>query len=87
MPIAKGRGNRLGLFSVVLSTCFWFYEHSTFGPNAFTRNPYVTFVLLPAMLIMAAAAAVAAGVRGSRWWLLALMGPLAGALLMLTAST
>jgi hypothetical protein len=47
----------------------------------------VTFVLLPAMLIMAAAAAVAAGVRGSRWWLLALMGPLAGALLMLTAST
>lgn len=84
--MTQSRGSRLGLVSVVLSACFWLYTHSTFGPNAFTRSPYVTFVLLPAILVAATAAAIAAALRGSKWWLLALIGPLVGTLLMLTAS-
>ena len=84
--MTQAKGTRLGLASVVLSACFWFYVHSTFGPNAFTRSPYVTFVLLPAILVAATAAAIAAALRGSKWWLLALIGPLVGTLLMLTAS-
>jgi hypothetical protein len=84
--MTQPKGSRLGLVSVVLSVCFWLYVHSTFGPNAFTRSPYVTFVLLPAILVAATAAAIAAALRGSKWWLFALIGPLVGTLLMLTAS-
>jgi fatty acid desaturase len=56
------------------------------GPNAFTSSPYVLYVLLPAILVGAAVVAIAAAFQGSKWWLLALMGPVSGGLLLLTAS-
>ena len=78
--------NRLGILSVGLFLCFWVYVHSSFGPNSFTRSPYVWFVLLPAILLAAAISAVAAALRGSKWWYLALLGPVSGAMLMRSAS-
>ena len=86
MPINQRKGSWLGVTSIVLSTCFWLYVRSDFGPNAFTRSPYVWFVLLPTILVAASVAALVAAVRGSKWWLFALVGPLSGALLMSGAS-
>ena len=79
------RANQLGIFSVLLSVLFWFYVRSGFGPNAFTKSLYVWFVLLPGVLIAAAIAAIVAALRGTKWWLVALIGPLAGAMLLLGA--
>jgi hypothetical protein len=80
------RGNLLGLSSVILTLAFWIYAHSSIGPNAFSRSPYVNYILLPGMLVVAALVAIAAAFQGSKWWLLALVGPASGALLLFTAS-
>jgi hypothetical protein len=86
MSISQRKGSWLGVASVALSVCFWFYVRSGWGPNQFTRSPYVWFVLLPAILAASAVAALAAAMRGSKWWLFALVGPVSGALLMGVAS-
>jgi hypothetical protein len=86
MPLNfRSRANQLGIFSVLLSILFWFYVRSGFGPNAFTQSPYVWFVLLPGVLVVAAIAAIVAALRGTKWWLVALIGPLTGAMLLLGA--
>ena len=87
-PVRNYRiGNRFGIASVVLTLAFWGYVNSGLGPNAFTRSPYVVFVLLPGILIVAALLAVVAAVLGSRLWLVALAGPACGALLYLAGRT
>jgi hypothetical protein len=87
MPLnVRSKPNKLGIVSVSLSVLFWFYVDSNFGPSAFTRRPCVEFVLLPGVLMGASIAAVIAAALGSKWWLLALIGPLSGAM-MLSAST
>ncbi len=79
------RGNRLGVLSVALTLVFWAFVNSHIGPNAFTESPYVFYVLCPGVLLVAGLAAIAAAVWGSRWWLLALVGPVWGVLLIFTA--
>ena len=78
--------NCVGILSLILTTVFWAYVESNVGPNRFTKSPYVLFAVLPGMLVAAAIAAIAAAFLGSKWWFLALAGPLAGAILMFTAS-
>jgi hypothetical protein len=82
------RGNQLGIVSVILSVAFWVYSSgsSSVSQDAFTRSPYVLYVLLPGTLVAAALAAIAAAFWGSKWWLLALLGPLLGTMLLLSAS-
>jgi hypothetical protein len=85
--VASPRGHYFGVISIVLAVAFWIYATSSgAGPNAFTQNVYVIFVLLPGVLIASAIAAILAAFWGSKWWLCALLGPASGALLMLTAS-
>jgi hypothetical protein len=79
------RGKILGLGSLLLSGAFWAYAESSFGPNRFTSSVYTAFLLLPGILVLAALLAIAAAVKGSKWWLLALLAPSAGGLLLLTA--
>ena len=79
------RANLLGAVSVFLSLAFWAYADSGIGPNAFTQSPYVIFVLLPGTLAIAALIAVVAALLGSKWWFLALIGPVSGALLLYSA--
>jgi hypothetical protein len=81
----RSRLNQFGIASVALSALFWFYVRLRFGPNAFTQSPHVEFVLWPGILIAAAIAAAVATLRGTKWWLLALLGPLPGAALILSA--
>jgi hypothetical protein len=75
------------MVSVILTLSFRGFANSHIGPNAFTENPYVIFVLFPGVLVVAAILAAAAAFWGSRWWLLALLGPVSGGLLMLAART
>jgi hypothetical protein len=85
--VASPRGHYFGVISIVLAVVFWIYATSSgAGPNAFTQNVYVIFVLLPGVLIASAIAAILAAFWGSKWWLCALLGSASGALLMLTAS-
>lgn len=53
--------------------------------NAFSRSPDILYILLPGTLVVAALVAIAAAFQRSKWWLLALVGPASGALLLLTA--
>ena len=86
MPVnLRSRANQLGIVSVLLSILFWFYVRSGFGPNVFTKSPYVEFVLLPGILVGATIAAIVAAMLGTKWWLVALIGPLAGAMLLMSA--
>jgi hypothetical protein len=85
MPVnLHSRANQLGIVSLSLSVLFRIYFSSGFGSNAFTDNHYVEFVLLPGVLVLATITAVVAALRGTKWWLLALLGPLAGAILLLS---
>ena len=81
-----GKPNKIGIVSVSLSVLFWVYADSSFGPNTLMGGVYVEFVLLFALPIGATIAAIIA-VVGSKWWLLALIGPLSAVMLMLSAST
>ena len=76
----------MGVAGLALSGAFWGFVYSNVGPNDFTRSPYVVFVLLPGILLLAALVFVAASLLGSKWWLTALISPVAGAILLLTAS-
>jgi len=80
------RGNLFGIISLILTVVFWGYATSGFGPNAFTRSPYVVFMVLPGILIIAALASVAGAFWGTKWWLLALLGPASGTLLLFIGS-
>jgi hypothetical protein len=72
--VAHNRSNLLGILSVALSACFLVYAFWNFGPNAFTSGPLDVLVPL-AVLLVATAAGIAAARTGSKWWLLAIIGP------------
>jgi ABC-type uncharacterized transport system permease subunit len=76
---------RMGVLSIVITIAFWTYLHSGIGPNAFTESPYVIHVALPGLLLVGAAAAIVASFQGSKWWLVALAGPLWGLLFLFAA--
>ena len=78
-------GKAFGIASVVLSLAFWIYAESGIGPNAFTESPYVSYLFLPGLLVIAALLSLAAAIWGTKLWLIAMIGPVAGALLLFTA--
>lgn len=83
------RGNLLGIISVVLTVIFWVYVDYVdpkIGPNVFLNSPYVLYVFWPGLLVVSALFAIAAAFQGSRFWLVALLGPALEALLIWTAS-
>ncbi|MFZ1972029.1 MAG: hypothetical protein WAU89_04240 [Candidatus Acidiferrales bacterium] len=79
--------NKLGIASVFFYGLFRIYALSSFGPNTFMGGVYVQFGLVVGLLVGATIAAIIAAILGSKWWLLALMGPLMGVMLILGAST
>ena len=84
---ARSWSNRLGIASISFCSLFWAYNEYLFRWSAFARSPYIQFALMPGILVAAALTAIIAAVLGSKWWFLALLGPAAGALLMLGAGT
>lgn len=74
--------NRLGVLSLVMSSMPWLYDVARWIPD----NRYARIAFGPVAVVVAAALAGAAVSSGSKWWLLALIGPLAGIMLLLTAS-
>jgi|GEM_PF-6683018 hypothetical protein len=74
--------NRLGVLSLVMSTMPWLYDVARWIPD----NRYARLAFGPVAILAAAALAGAAATRSSKWWLIALIGPLAGIMLLLTAS-
>lgn len=76
------RPNLLGILSVALSACFFVYAFWDFGPNAFTSSPLDVLVPL-AVLLAAAIAGIVAARTGSKWWLLAIIGPVVALMGML----
>jgi fatty acid desaturase len=79
--VLGSQGNRLGVMSLVVSTMPWFYDMARWLPD----SRYARIIFGPFAVLAAAALAGAAAAHGSRWWLLALVGPLAGIMLLLTA--
>jgi len=74
--------NQLGVLSLVLSAMPWLYDVARWIPD----NRYTRIAFGPVAILAAAALAGAAASRSSKWWLFALIGPLAGIMLLLTAS-
>jgi fatty acid desaturase len=60
----------------------WLYDSSRWLPD----NRYFRIAFGPISILVAAALAGAAAVRSSKWWLLALIAPFAGIMLLLTAN-
>jgi hypothetical protein len=54
-------------------------------PRYVPHNHHLLLVMGPVAIIAASALAGAASSRGSKWWLLALIGPLSCAVLLITA--
>lgn len=77
------RGNRFGIFGVILTGTFWACAEFA-HPTSVAQNHYVVYVIFPALLVTATICIVAAAVRASKWWLVALLGPTYGALLLLS---
>jgi len=78
--------NAFGIASVVLSFGYWVYMYiPTDWPHPGRYE--VSLVGLVAMLCASLATAVIAGLRGSRWWFLAVAGPVCGAMFLLSLRT
>jgi hypothetical protein len=80
------RGNQVGIASLVLTLLFWVYVYSGIGTDSFRHNPYVIFVVLPGTLVLTTLLSILAAFVGSKWWLVVLVGPAFGAMLLLSAS-
>lgn len=80
------RGNQFGVASILCTLVFWTYISIPILASRVPAGPYVTFVMLPLDLAIAAVTAVIAAMKTSKWWLLALLGPVIGALGLLSAS-
>jgi hypothetical protein len=79
MPaILAQNGNILGILSLVLSALPWLYFRARLLPDsAFTRT-----LCGPLAILAGAVLAGAAASRGSKWWMLALVGPFLALLLL-----
>ncbi|MGH9737271.1 MAG: hypothetical protein ACRD4X_01625 [Candidatus Acidiferrales bacterium] len=85
MAILRRWSNRLGVASVLLFLAFWIFVHSTVDLDAFPHGVYIEFALTWGIISVATVAAVLAAIGGKKWWLLSLIGPLVGAMFMLSA--
>ena len=78
----RKRPNQFGIASLVLSVAFWAYVYTAKDvPSA------SNIVGLVAALGGAFIAALIAAVRGSKWWLLALLSPLYAVVFLLSLRT
>jgi hypothetical protein len=77
---ANVRDDWFGIASIVFSLAFWIYAHSPRGPHSIYSD--VAFV---GIMTCAVPAALIAAWRGSKLWLLSLLGPLSGWMLVLSA--
>ena len=76
------RTNWVGLVSLILTTVFWGFRYI---PPAW---PYQVLVLGVLVTIGGSVlTALIAGIGGSRWWLLALLGPLVNGMFLLSLRT
>ena len=80
------RGNQVGIASLVLTLLFWVHVYSGVFPDSLRHNPYVIFVVLPGTLVLTTLLSITAAIVGSKWWLVVLVGPAFGAMLLLSAS-
>ena len=80
------RGNQVGIASLVLTLLFWVYVYTGVGPDSLRHNPYVIFVVLPGALVLTTLLSITAAIVGSRWWLVVLVSPAVGAMLLLSAA-
>ena len=81
------RANGMGVLSVLLSLAFWTYVMLPAEPGVSPASPYVVFLVLPGVLAISLISSVAAAILGSRWWSLATLGPLCGAMFLLSLRT
>ncbi len=72
--------NWFGIASVVFWLAFWIYAHAPLGPHSIYTD--VGFV---GVMTCAIPAAFIAAWRSSKFWLLSLLGPLSGWMLVLSA--
>jgi len=78
----RSRANQLGIVSILLSLAFWIYAYVPRDP-AHSRELRIEIPL--GALALAMLTALAAGIRGSRWWFLALAGPILRGMLIMSA--
>jgi hypothetical protein len=83
---AQVKWNTSGILSVLISVASWIYW-DWIPPRYLPHSHHLAVIMGPGAIISASAFAGAACSRGSKWWLLALIGPISCALLLLTAST
>jgi hypothetical protein len=82
----RSRANQLGIVSVLLSLAFWVYVYlprDAVNPHRFDVRVEIPLTALALALLTALVAAA----RGSKWWLLALAGPVFGGILFLSLRT
>ena len=76
------RSNRVGLASLILTAGFWAFRYIP------TDWPYQVLVVgLVVTIAGAVLTALIAGLGGSRWWLLALLGPAVNGMWLLSLRT
>lgn len=86
LPGIRSRANQFGITSVLLSLAFWVYVYlprDASNPHRFDARVEMPLAALSLALITALVAAK----RGSKWWLLALAGPVFGGMLVLSLRT
>jgi hypothetical protein len=80
------RANQFGITSILLSLAFWVYVYlprDAANPHRFDVRVEIPLAALARALLTALIAAI----RGSKWWLLALVGPVFGGMLILSLRT
>lgn len=85
MSLLRRWSNRLGISGGLVFIMFWIFVHSSIDFDAVSRGVYIEFALTWGAVSVSAIVAVLAAVGGRKWWLLALLGPIAGAMLLLSA--
>ena len=81
--ISRLTANRVGCVSVFLSCAFWTCVFIPVrGPESYWGPVLVTLGIVA--LCGAFVAGIVAPLRGSRWWLVALFGPLSGLMFLLS---
>jgi hypothetical protein len=75
MSVAHAKaGAWLGILGIALTLAFWVFIALPVSSARGPTSPYV-LVLLPTDVVLALVAIVAAARMASKWWLLALIGP------------
>jgi hypothetical protein len=73
----RKRANSIGFSSILLSLVPWIWVRAVTG----IESPY-NIIGLAGALGLSLILAILAAILGSRWWFLALLGPLCGAMLL-----